>query len=284
MTTPFRSFYKTAQGKKNEKCFYTTRLDPYGRGCKYNCSYCYGKQLLNFRKLWHPEDIAVADMDQVEKTIKKIPRGSIVRMGGMTDCFQPIEQKYHNTYKTIELLNDHEIHYLIVTKSDLISSKKYVELLDPTLAHIQISIETNNDYVLRRLGDAKPFSIRKQTLETLYDAGFDVSLRLSPFLYDTADFDIINTINVKKCLVEFLRYKPNMADQLGKFIDQEKFTVKENGYRHLSLDQKLDIIAKLNFSEISLCDSVKEHYLFFQQNINANPNDCCNLDFIQKEV
>jgi DNA repair photolyase len=283
MTSPFKSFYKVAKGKKNEKCFYTTRLDPYGRGCAYNCSYCYGKQLLDFRKLWHPEDIAVAEMDQIEKTIKKIPKGSIVRMGGMTDCFQPIEQKYENTYKTIQLLNDHQIHYLIVTKSDLICTKKYMEILDPKLAHIQISIETDNDYVLRRLSDAPPFYIRKHTLEQLYEAGFDTSLRLSPFLYETADFTRINEINIEKCLIEFLRYKPNMAEHIGKFVDQDQYTVKENGYRHLPLDQKLEVISKLNFPEISLCDSVKEHYLFFKNNINTNPYDCCNLDYTQKE-
>jgi DNA repair photolyase len=284
MNSPFRSFYKTAKGKKNEKCFYTTRLDPYGRGCAFNCSYCYGKQLLDFRNLWDPENIGIAEIDQIEKTIKKLPKGSIVRMGGMTDCFQPIEQKIGNTYKTIQLLNDQEVHYLIVTKSDLITSKKYMEILDPNLAHIQVSIETDNDYVLRRLSDAKSFSIRKHTIETIYEAGFDCSLRLSPFLYETADYNRINDINVEKCLVEFLRYKPNMADQLGKFVDPTQYTVKENGYRHLPLIQKKKIIQKLDFPQISLCDSVKEHYLYFQKYINNNPNDCCNLEYTPTEA
>ena len=37
----FKSFYKTVGGGEGDKCYYPTRLDPYGRGCYYNCAYCY---------------------------------------------------------------------------------------------------------------------------------------------------------------------------------------------------------------------------------------------------
>ena len=63
----------------------------------------------------------------------------------MTDCFQAFENAYRVTYKTIQLLNKRRIHYLIVTKSDMVASDKYLEILDKDLAHIQISITSTGD-------------------------------------------------------------------------------------------------------------------------------------------
>lgn len=44
-------------------------------------------------------------------TIDKLSLGSVVILGGVSDCFQPIE----NTYNTIRRLNERIIHF-IVTK------------------------------------------------------------------------------------------------------------------------------------------------------------------------
>lgn len=270
----YKSFYKTVGGGEGDKCYYPIRLDPYGKGCFYNCSYCYAKSLLDFRKLWKPENVGIADINKIERKINKIEKGSVIRLGGMTDCFQPIENKIKNTYKTIQLLNKKGIHYLIVTKSDLIT--EYLDILDNELAHIQISIATNNNKILNLTDNAPDFEIRKNTIETLYDNNYDVSLRLAPFFYDTVNYNIINDINVDKCLVEFLRIKPSMVENLP-FINLDDFTVKEGGYRHLPLNKKINIINKLKFKEISVCDDVKEHYDYFKENINYNKNDCCNL-------
>lgn len=274
----YKSFYKTVAGGEGEKCYYPTRLDPYGKGCYYNCKYCYAKALLDFRKFWHPDDVGVADIKKIGRTIdKKIKRGSVVRLGGMTDCFQPIEKTLENTYKTIELLNKKGIHYLIVTKSPLVASDKYMDVFDKKLAHIQISTPTTDEKVLELTDNAGTFVERKSTVEALFENGFDVSLRLAPFLFESADFDIINSINVDKCLVEFLRVKPKMAETLGDIVDFDLYSLKEGGYRHLPLEIKLEQLNKLNFKELSVCDDVQEHYDYFQDNINFNSEDCCNL-------
>ena len=273
----FKSFYKTVTGNEENRCYYPTRLDLYGRGCFYNCNYCYAKQLLNFRKLWHPEDVGVAPLLDVLKTIKKIPAGSVVRLGGMTDCFQPIEKKYENTYNAIKALNRKGVHYLIVTKSNMVATPKYLDVLDKDLAHIQVSIPTNNDDVLLATDNAPKYELRKNTIETLYNEGFDVSLRLSPFLFETVDYDVINNINVDKCLVEFLRTKPSLEKELEQVVTFNDYTIKEGGYRHLPLDKKLKVLNKLHFKEMTVCDDVQEHYDYFQENYNYNKNDCCNL-------
>ncbi len=222
-------------------------------------------------------DVGVAPLLDVYKTIQKIPVGSCIRLGGMTDCFQPIEQKYKNTYNTIRRLNNKGIHYLIVTKSDLIITDEYLDILDRNLAHIQISIPSTDDKVLSATDNAPHYIRRKVAVETLQENGFDVSLRLSPFFYDTVDYDEINSINVDKCLVEFLRTKPSLEKELNKFINSKEYTVKEGGYRHLPLDKKLEVLSKLDFKEMTVCDDVSEHYEYFKENYNHNKEDCCNL-------
>lgn len=62
----------------------------YGCGCQHDCKYCYAKSLLDFRKLWNPQDPAVADIEKIRKTIATLPKDQVIRLGGMTDCFQPI--------------------------------------------------------------------------------------------------------------------------------------------------------------------------------------------------
>ena len=271
------SFYKTVEGAEGNKCFYPTRLDTYGKGCFYDCKYCYAKQLLDFRKMWHPNAPATPDIDEIVKVVKSIPTGSVVRLGGMTDCFQPFERIKRTTYKTISLLNKKRIHYLIVTKSHLVMRKEYLELMDKSLAHIQVSIPTTDDNVLKVTDNAKGFDVRKNVVETLFDEGFDVSVRLAPFLYDTADFDMINSINVDKCLVEFLRINNNAKKGLRGIIDFNDYTVSEGGCRHLPLNKKLDVLGRLDFKELSVCDDVQEHYDYFLKNVCFNSEDCCNL-------
>ena len=126
----YKSFYKSVGGNEGEKCNYPTRLDLYGKGCYHDCSYCYAKSLLNFRKLWDAEHPAVSDIDKVLKVIRKIPSSSIVRLGGMTDCFQPIESRFHITYEAIKELNKQGIGYLIVTKSSMVADDKYIRFTD----------------------------------------------------------------------------------------------------------------------------------------------------------
>ena len=105
MTKEFKSFFKKVEGNEGSKCHYATRLDTYGCGCQHNCKYCYAKSLLSFRNLWDNENPSVADIKKIENKIKKLPKGMIVRLGGMTDCFQPIELQHKVTYETIKLLN-----------------------------------------------------------------------------------------------------------------------------------------------------------------------------------
>lgn len=272
------SFYKTVGGGEGERCNYPTRLDTYGKGCYYNCRYCYAKNLLDFRKMWNPNNPATPNHTELLNVIKTIPKDSVVRLGGMTDCFQPVERFKRTTYKAIQLLNKKRVHYLIVTKSNLISRQEYLELMDKDLAHIQVSIPTTNNDVLHYTDNAPSFEKRAETIETLYNADFDVSLRLAPILFDSLDYEKIHDINVDKCLVEFLRLKSvGRNNPLKKVTTLKPYTYYEGGYYHLPLKIKKQILQRIHFKECSVCEDVTPHYHYFKKHYNHNKEDCCNL-------
>ena len=272
----FKSFFKTVGGGEGDRCNYPTRLDLYGCGCQHDCSYCYAKSLLDFRNLWNPINPSVADIEKVKRKIKKLDKSVCVRLGGMTDCFQPLEKINRNTYEAIKELNKQGIHYLIVTKSHIVADKEYLEILDKNLAHIQISITTTDDELSKTYENSSLPSQRIKAIEKLYSEGFDVQVRLSPFIEEYIDVDIINNINCDKILVEFLRVNTWIKKWFD--IDYSKHILKEGGYMHLPLEEKIRMISKIkNFKEITVCEDYTKHYDYWKENLNSNKNDCCNL-------
>lgn len=264
----FKSFYKEVKGNEGSKCQYNTRLDTYGCGCQHDCSYCYAKSLLNFRNLWDAVTPSVASLEKIEKRIAKLPNGSIVRLGGMTDCFQPLERQERVTLGTIELLNKYGIEYLIVTKSDLIC--EYMDILDKQLAHIQISI------TFAPCEKAVKTERRIKAVEKLYAKGFDVAVRLSPFIPQFVDFERLNSIKCNKIIVEFLRVNHWIKKWLP--LDYSDYTVKQSGYEHLPLSKKIEYLSRVTgFDEVSVCEDVTEHYEYWRETVNHNKDDCCNL-------
>ena len=272
----YKSFYKTVKGNEGGKCNYPTRLDTYGCGCAHDCKYCYSKSLLSFRGLWNPDNPSVADISKIRRRVSKIPKGMVIRLGGMTDCFQPIEKQYRVTYETIKALNEYGIEYLIVTKSAMVADAEYMEIMDKELAHIQITVTTTDDELSKTYEKASVPSERIKAIEKLQEAGFDVGVRLSPFIPPYVDLKKINAIKCDKILVEFLR--ANSWIEKWFRIDYSEYTVKQSGYRHMPLQKKLEYIKQIDgYKEITVCEDETEAYEYWKNHFNPNPNDCCNL-------
>ncbi len=93
---------------------------------------------------------------------------------------------------------------------------------------------------------------------------------------------IINAIKCDKLLIEFLRNDGLIKKWFD--IDWTDWSVKESNYGHLTLERKKELLAELtNFNEISVCEDCSEHYDYWRDYFNPNPNDCCNLR-ISKEI
>ena len=273
----FHSFYKTVGGNEGNKCHYPTRLDTYGCGCQHSCAYCFSKSLLDFRNNWNPQDPSVADIDKIKRKLSKLPKSTpALRLGGMTDCFQPIEKKYRVTYETIKALNKNRLQYLIVTKSSLVADDEYIDILDKNLAHIQITVTTTDDDLCCQYEKASPPSERIEAIEKLYDLGYDISLRLSPYIPQYVDVEKLNNIKCDKILVEFLRVNSWIKKWFD--IDYSEYTVKQSNYLHMPLDKKKEYISRITgFKEITVCEDESEAYEYWHNHFNCNPSDCCNL-------
>jgi len=197
----------------------------------------------------------------------------------MTDCFQVFEKEYKVTYETIKLLNKRKIHYLIVTKSDLVANDRYLEILDKELAHIQISITSTDDKIALEYEKATVTSKRIEAIEKLQRLGYNVQVRLSPFIFELIDFEVLNSIKCDKILVEFLRVN-TFIKRWFKQIDLSKYTLKHSNYLHLPLEEKIKQLQSIKgFKELTICEDVDEHYEYWKNNVNPNKDDCCNLTF-----
>ena len=280
----YTGFYKTVEGNEGSKCYYPTRLDTYGCGCGHDCAYCYAKDMItNLSGAWDPLHPKYADIKRIETKLKKIPSGTILRLGGLTDCFQPVELQRRVTLDTIKLMNRYGVGYLIVTKSHHVADPQYLDVMDPELAHIQITVTTFDAALAAKYEKASPPEKRVQAIETLQALGFDTFFRLSPYVDGWIDFDKLNTVKCDKCLIEFLRVNPTILKRFP--VNEADFPVHETGYFHMALEKKLEILRRITgFKEITVCDDNTEHYEYFRDHFNPNPHDCCNLRVKHKEA
>ena len=285
MPQRFDNFFHSVEGNEAERCHYPTRLDTYGCGCQHNCAYCYAKSLLAFRGLWNAQQPAAASLRKIRGIIvRQLFPGDVVRLGGMTDCLQPLERAMKRTLKTIEMLNQRHVHYLIVTKSDLVAAPEYLAAMDRRLAHIQVSITSTRDEISRRLEPGAPLpAARIAAVEKLAAEGFDVSVRLSPFVPEFVDLEKINGIACDKILVEFPRVNAWIEKWLANLgADLSQHTRFSSGYKHLPLNRKRGLLAGITgYPQVSVCEDVPEDWDFWHDNVNHNPDDCCNLNLTQ---
>lgn len=280
----FKSFFKKATGIEGERCKYPTRLDTFGCGCAHNCAYCYARSLLAFRGLWNPKAPAVAEIDKIKRIIdRELQPGDIVRLGGMTDCFQPAELEHHITLATIEALNARRVGYLIVTKGDIVALPEYLAALDTELAHVQITVTSTDDRISRLIEPGAPTPGRRiAAIEALCAAGIDTAIRLSPFVPEFVEVEKIRAIRCDKLQVEFLRVNNWIAKWLestGLHVDLTYYAFNDGGYKHLPLYFKRALLRQFDDcgKAVSVCEDVERHFLYWQDCVNPNPDDCCNL-------
>ena len=276
----YKSPYTVTERKIVTWCRYNARLDTYGRGCAHNCNYCYARHLLDFRGNWHPYEPAVASLETLREAVAELEPGSVIKLGGMTDCFQPAEGEHKRTLETIKMLNDRGVHYLIVTKSATCVFPEYLEVYNKDLAHFQISVTNTDDYRGARYETASPQSERIRAIETLSRRGFDTTLRLSPYIPEYVDARRICNVDCEKILIEFLKVNPYVMRCFD--IDYYEYTEKYGGHYNLPLERKIELANRfLDFPEHNVGEFVYQHYLWFRDNYNTNKYDCCNLRGIE---
>ena len=148
--------------------------------------------------------------------------------------------------------------------------------MDRELAHIQITVTTTDDELSKTYEKASVPSERIKAIKKLQEAGFDVQLRLSPFIPEYIDFNILNNLGIDKICIEFLRVNTWIEKWFD--IDYSEYTLKSNGYKHMPLSRKKYYISMITgFKEMTVCEDEDEAYTYWKEHFNHNKDDCCNL-------
>ena len=262
--------------RKEDKCPYPWHIDPYGCGCAGGCLYCYAKPLLSFTDNWNDEP-QHASMRKIRTAIKNhLKAGDMVRMGGLSDPLQPVEESYNITEMTVEALAKAGVHHLIVTKYGRVASDEMLSVYDKKLSHFQVTITSTDDAFAARYEGGSNVSDRIAAIEKLQDLGYDVSIRLSPLVPD------FNGIRCDKVLVEFLRMGAQVRKSFAQFVDASRYSFLYNKTWHLPLEVKDEYIQRLLADKptrrvYTFTDVVPEHFEYIRDHYNPNKGDCCNI-------
>lgn len=179
-------------------CGLPIRVDTY-KNCSFGCIYCFS----NNRKICEfDKGFQVANLKAIERRLDRIfnngkcdstnfldtliSQGITWHCGGMSDPFQPIEQKHHITKQMIDICNRYGISILFSTKSDNL----YGADIRPDLHTFQFSISNvdNRKDIERNVPDIEK---RLALFHQLKAAGFRVGIRIQPFIPDVSTLEIV---------------------------------------------------------------------------------------------
>ena len=236
----FNTTFKLASTQPGcSKCFYAFELDTYGRGCIHNCLYCYAKETLSAYGYWNRPVPFPVNVGEIRKTFATVfettkrnqwrdvlERRVPIRLGSMSDPFMWMDQKYKVTYEILKILKHYNYPYIVFTRSDLVATDEYIQVLDSKLASIQFSIAGMDEKLTRQLEPGAPsFARRLAALKKLAEAGFWTTVRINPMFpslpdgYFTNPDSVIERFGSLKSAPQF-----NLLDitKLGEFFDKLK--------------------------------------------------------------
>jgi len=171
------------------------------RGCTHNCVYCDGRAEGYYVEGEFGSDVVVKInaleilRRELDPKRKRTPfkRGYVMVGGGVGDSYQPIEEKYELTRKTLALLSEKKFPVHILTKSTLV--KRDVDILkkinENSRAIVSFSFSSTDEKMSRIFepGVASPRK-RLETISFFKDNGIACGMFLLPvipFITDTRE-------------------------------------------------------------------------------------------------
>lgn len=164
-------------------------INPY-IGCPHACKYCYARFMKRFTG--HNENWGdFTDIKLCTKPIsKKQLTGKAVFLSSVTDCYNPLEEKYRITRKILEQLTDIDCQLVISTKSSLVL--RDIDLLKKCRnLMVSISINTLDENFKNDMDKADSIAKRISALKELHENGIYTVLFMSPIFPEITDFKAI---------------------------------------------------------------------------------------------
>lgn len=174
-------------------------LNPY-RGCAHGCSYCYARPTHEYLGL-------SAGLDFEAKIFVKTRAAELLRaklsqpswqsepimLSGVTDCYQPAEQKFRITRSCLEVAQQFRQPISLVTKNALVTRDIDIlsEMASNNLARVAISL-TSLDQSLTRILEPRTSSpaARLRAMRELSQAGIPVTVMTAPVIPGLNDSEL----------------------------------------------------------------------------------------------
>lgn len=220
MTENYKKFNPLNVSSKFAICGLPIRVDTY-KTCSFGCAYCFSncRKIMEFEKV-----LQIGNIGLVEKKLDKIfnknqfdPSNFLDKLiferydwhcGGMSDPFQPIEDKLHVTQSLLDVTNQHNIHILFSTKSNTV----YGADIRPDLHTFQLSV-TNLDNRTDIEPNVPNIHERYKFYRELKDNGFKVGIRVQPFIPNITNSEIIDMFyDADHFTIEGLKIVPQNAE------------------------------------------------------------------------
>ena len=214
-------------------CGMPLRADTY-KTCSFGCKYCFSN---NRRIMGNNAGFKVGDIKQLERLLKKVfddkkvDKTSFLEVllsqryplhcGGMSDPFQPCEEKYGITAQLVDLSNKYKVPIVFSTKSDTVYGAK----INPDLHTFQISVSNMKNY--KNLEPNVPsFESRAEFYDKLKAMGFRVGIRIQPFIPGVTEPEIIDRFkdadNITIEGIKLVTQGPNKREEFRSLIGLKK--------------------------------------------------------------
>lgn len=169
--------------------YFERSLNPY-RGCEHGCIYCYARPTHSYLNLspgldFETKLIAKQGIAQVLRREIARPKyqPKMIAIGTATDCYQPVERELRLTRSVIEVLQETDHAFSLVTKGSGV--ERDLDLIAPMaakgLAAVYVTITTLDPDLARRLEPRAAAPHRRlRILRTLAEHGVPCGVSLAP--------------------------------------------------------------------------------------------------------
>lgn len=155
-------------------------LNPY-TGCSHDCAYCYVPDVAHLeRDRWGSYVVVKRNLPRKLSRELKTKSERRVFLSSATDPYQPVEDRYEITRRSLELIAREDWPVRVLTRSPMV--RRDLDLLASfTDATVGMSIPTVDDRARRLIEPgAPPIEGRLNTIERLAEAGLEPFVNLAP--------------------------------------------------------------------------------------------------------
>jgi DNA repair photolyase len=219
-------------------------------------------------------------LSRVEKDLSKLPKHALISMSNSSDPYPPLEKKLGLTRKVLELIKEHDMDLMIVTKSDIVT--RDIGLIGEMNAAVSISITTLDKELAAKLEPGAPEPTKRiEALRRLHSEKIPVVLRLDPIIPGKSEGEIEKIIeecsfvshvvsSTLKLRFDSLRRMLNTFPELEHYHKLYKKGEKIQNSFYLPLDLRKQLLENVR----EVCERYGIGYAFCREGIDFKAKSC----------